>query len=120
MSGRRAAANRERDDYLLALVLDQGASSAEAARAVGLSPQRVRQIVEEGQAAQLAATTGSAPWVKAVVVVWSEFEQGVVGGDRVTFVSGARFADWLGAQPIRLSEDGTRALAAALRRIARR
>jgi hypothetical protein len=67
----------------------------------------------------LAEATGKAPWVKAVVVVWGEFEQELVDGNRVTFVSGARLAAWLRDQPIRLSEERTHALADALRGLAR-
>lgn len=37
-------------------------------------------------------------WVRAVIVFWGEFEQGVVEGDRVTFVHGDQLADWLSRQ----------------------
>jgi hypothetical protein len=67
----------------------------------------------------LAAANAQAPWVTAVVVIWGKFEQGVVEGDRVTFVAGARLAEWLREQPPRLSESRAESLAAAIREIAR-
>jgi len=66
----------------------------------------------------LEAATGKAPWVTAVVVIWGDFEQEIVDGDRVTFVSGRLLHDWLGRQPPRLSEGRTQQLATAMRELA--
>jgi Nuclease-related domain len=44
-------------------------------------------------------------FVKAVVVFWNRFEQGVVLGDRVVFVHGERLAGWLQAQGGELTGD---------------
>lgn len=38
-------------------------------------------------------------WVQAVVVVWANFPQRVVEGDRVSFVHGDELADWLTSRP---------------------
>jgi hypothetical protein len=67
----------------------------------------------------LEASTGQAPWVTAVVVIWGQFEQERIDGDRVVYVSGARVAEWLAAQPNRLSEHRTQELAAAVRELPR-
>jgi hypothetical protein len=48
-----------------------------------------------------------------------QFEQERIDGDRVVYVSGARVAEWLAAQPNRLSEHRTRELAAAVRELPR-
>jgi hypothetical protein len=37
-------------------------------------------------------------WVRAVVVIWSEFPQQLVEGDRIMFVHGKRLAQWLTQQ----------------------
>ena len=37
-------------------------------------------------------------WVRAVVVIWSEFPQQLAEGDRITFVHGERLAQWLTQQ----------------------
>ena len=58
----------------------------------------------------LATLTGQPPWVTAVVAVWGTFEQGAVDGDRVTILRGELLADWLRAQPKRLSDSRTRQL----------
>jgi hypothetical protein len=48
------------------------------------------------------ADNGRAPWIQAVVVIWAEFEQGLVEGDRVTYIRGEALVDWLEYQPARL------------------
>jgi len=53
-------------------------------------------------------------WVNAVVVVWSRFDQGVVEGDRITFVHGDDLASWLEARPAVQQQPKTEAIAAAL------
>lgn len=67
----------------------------------------------------LASVTGVAPWVDSVVVIWGEFEQGFVQGDRVTFISGPKLADWLqGQEKMRYSEARSEELAKAVRTLA--
>jgi hypothetical protein len=51
-------------------------------------------------AAEVAAD-GVRRWVHAVVVLWGAFEQGIVEGDRVTFVHGDRLVEWLRSRPAR-------------------
>lgn len=48
--------------------------------------------------ARLFADTGRRTWVTAVVVIWGRFDQGIVEGDRVTYVAGDRLALWLQAR----------------------
>lgn len=43
-------------------------------------------------------------WVMPVMVLWADFPQGVTE-DRCTFVHGDRVADWLRAQPVKISAD---------------
>lgn len=54
------------------------------------------------------------PWVTAVVVLWADFPQRVLEGDRVTFVEVDHLASWLQNQPTRLSPDQIERLRAAL------
>lgn len=48
-------------------------------------------------------------WVRAVVVIWSEFPQQLVEGDRITFVHGNRVAEWLATQTAPRPFDAERA-----------
>lgn len=54
-------------------------------------------------------------WVRAVVVLWGEFPQRVVEGDRVTFVHGDELAGWLAWQSARRPFDAARAAEVLLR-----
>jgi hypothetical protein len=47
--------------------------------------------------------TGVKTWVQPVVVVWAPFEQRCVTSNGVVFVAGEALADWLVAQPKRLT-----------------
>jgi hypothetical protein len=38
-------------------------------------------------------------WVQAVVVIWAEFPQRVVDGDRIVFVHGDELVAWLQGRP---------------------
>lgn len=53
-------------------------------------------------------------WVNAVVVIWSPFEQGVVEGDRITYVHGDRLIDWLRSRPTVQQRPVTEEIAKAL------
>jgi hypothetical protein len=53
-------------------------------------------------------------WVSAVVVLWSDFPQGVVEADRVAYVHGSQLRDWLLARPHRLDPDSEARVAGAL------
>jgi hypothetical protein len=66
----------------------------------------------------LGTSAGRPPWVNSVVVIWGDFDQQIVDGERVTFVSGRQLNDWLCDQPTRLSEDRARVLANAVRVLA--
>lgn len=39
-------------------------------------------------------------WVRAVVVVWGEFDQRVIEGDRVTTVHGDHLVEWINSQTL--------------------
>lgn len=43
-------------------------------------------------------------WIVPVMVLWANFPQGVTE-DRCTIVHGSRVAEWLLAQPVKISED---------------
>jgi hypothetical protein len=51
---------------------------------------------------EIQRRTGQRIWVDAVVVFWSEFPQGIVEADRLTYVHGSRLPDWLSTRPTRL------------------
>lgn len=70
--------------------------------------------------AALAEQTGRRPWVTAVVVIDSKFADGVVDGDRITFVRRDLLADWLTARPHRLAVAEVEQLAAAMRTLVER
>lgn len=54
---------------------------------------------------------GRAPWVKAVIVLWGDFPQGLAEGDKVVYVSGDRLVEWLSSLEPELSP-GRQGLAA--------
>lgn len=43
------------------------------------------------------------PWVTAVVVVWADFPQRAVAGNKMTYVHGEHLVEWLREQPVRLN-----------------
>jgi Nuclease-related domain len=61
-----------------------------------LSDRVKRQAAEAS--ARIGAETGRRPWVNAVVVIWGVFDQGVVDGNRITYVAGDRLAAWLASR----------------------
>lgn len=63
---------------------------------------RIAPATRAGAAAlkrDLEAAGARVPWVRAVVVVWGEFPQGIYEGDRITYVQGSGLVRWLEAQP---------------------
>jgi hypothetical protein len=63
--------------------------------------------------ADLEVTAGRT-WVQAVVVVWGEFPQRVVGGDRIAFVHGDKLVAWLRERPATLRAERAAGLADAI------
>lgn len=49
-------------------------------------------------------------WFKAVVVIWGDFEERSVEGNRVTWIHGRELVRHLQSRPARLSEDDVRAI----------
>jgi hypothetical protein len=66
----------------------------------------------------VAASGENMPWVRAVVVIWGQFDQGVVELAHVTFVRGAGLVEWLRSRPTRLSQERADKIAAALHEFA--
>jgi hypothetical protein len=58
--------------------------------------------------------TGQRAWVDAVVVFWSEFPQGVVEANQVTYIHGSRLREWLAGRPARLKPEALAKIAAAV------
>jgi hypothetical protein len=54
--------------------------------------------------AELARRTSRHVWVQAVVVLWSDFDEGVFEGGRCVIVQGSRVHQWICEQPISLDE----------------
>ncbi|MDO9408999.1 nuclease-related domain-containing protein [Patulibacter sp.] len=79
----------------------------------GVGRRTRSRAVDLGSA--LAQQSGRRPWVTAVVVIDSRFADGVVDGDRITFVRRDLLADWLAARPQRLAPGEVDQLAAAMR-----
>jgi hypothetical protein len=70
--------------------------------------------------AAFAAEAGSRPWVSAVVVIDDRFADGVIDGDRVTFVGRDRLRDWLLSRPDRLDQGQIEKHAATMRTLVAR
>lgn len=81
-----------------------------------IKPSRThaRQVRSEAFAvsAHLKSFKRGVPWVHGIVVYWGEFPQGVVEGDRMTYVAGERLADWLRARPAKHDVDWVQGVAA--------
>jgi Nuclease-related domain len=58
---------------------------------------RVRRQAAEAST-RIGVENGRRTWVNAVVVIWGAFDQGMVEGDRITYVAGERLADWLASR----------------------
>jgi hypothetical protein len=54
------------------------------------------------------------PWVSALIVLWADFADQAVTGNRMSYVHGAHLLEWLGAQPARLNAKQVAEIAAAL------
>jgi hypothetical protein len=67
-----------------------------------------------GVSAELRRRTGRSTWVTPVVVVWSDFPQGVVETDHLAYVHGSRFGPWLAARPACLDPAAVAEIGAAL------
>jgi len=56
-----------------------------------------------GQAKELSqrlyAETGRRTWVAAAVVIWGEFDQGLVSGENITYLHGDGLVAWLKSHP---------------------
>jgi hypothetical protein len=63
---------------------------------------------------EIQRRAGQRTWVDAVVVFWSEFPQGVVEANRLTYVHGSQLRDWLAARPARLEPAVLNKIAAAV------
>jgi hypothetical protein len=44
---------------------------------------------------EIERRTGQRPWVQAVVVLWSDFPEGLVEDGKCVFVHGSRLREWL-------------------------
>jgi hypothetical protein len=62
----------------------------------------------------LKLLTGRREWVQAVVVLWSEFDEGVYEGEKCALVQGRRLCEWISSRPTVLDEETAAALAAAV------
>jgi hypothetical protein len=62
--------------------------------------------------------TGRRLWVQAVVVLWSDFEEGVYEDERCMLVHGPRLHDWILRRPELLDQGTTDELAEGIRGIA--
>ena len=59
--------------------------------------------------------TAGRTWVQAVVVIWADFPQRIIEGDRVVFVHGDELVAWLRERPVVLGEHRTVKLTEAVR-----
>lgn len=48
---------------------------------------------------ELQRRMGRAPWVQAVVVLWSEFDEGIHEGNRCVLIHGSRLREWIISRP---------------------
>ena len=53
-------------------------------------------------------------WVKAIVVFWSEFPQGVVEGDKIVYLHGSKLRDWIMSKAHKLDPADIATVAGAL------
>jgi hypothetical protein len=79
-----------------------------------------RKAVEPAQALarEIRSRTGRGPVVHPVVVLWSEFPQGVVETSNVTYVHGRELAGWLRSRAPELEGQGLDVVAQATANIA--
>ena len=62
--------------------------------------------------------TGRRQWVQAVVVLWSDFDEGIYEDERCVLVHGSRLPEWLDGQPDHLDGPTVAELSAAVQAIA--
>lgn len=62
--------------------------------------------------------TGHRTWVQAVVVLWSDFPQGLVDDGRCVFVHGPRLRAWMQNRPDRLGDVDVGEISASIASIA--
>ena len=53
---------------------------------------------------ELQRRAGRAPWLQAVVVLWSEFDEGLHEDERCVFVHGSRLGEWIISRPDTLDQ----------------
>lgn len=70
--------------------------------------------------AEIQQLAGRGLWVQAVVVLWSDFEEGVYEDDRCVLVHGSRLREWISERPDELEENAAGEIAAAIQMIASR
>jgi hypothetical protein len=66
----------------------------------------------------LKRRTGQHAWVQAVVVLWSDFDEGIYEDDKCVLIHGSRLREWLTSRPDSLDHATTDQLAAAIQAIA--
>jgi hypothetical protein len=59
-------------------------------------------------------------WVQAVVVLWSDFDEGVYEDDRCVVVHGSRLHEWISDRPDAVDEKAAGEIIAAIEAIANR
>ncbi len=82
-----------------------------------LDPVR-RAWRRSGTKTEIERRTGHRQWVQAVVVLWSEFEEGVHEDEKCVFLHGSRLHEWLRRRPDVLDSATTAELCAAVEAIA--
>ena len=70
--------------------------------------------------AEIQQLAGHRLWVQAVVVLWSDFEEGVYEDERCVIVHGSRLLQWISDRPDGLDEKATGEIVAAVQMIADR
>ena len=69
---------------------------------------------QRGHRGEIERRCGLRQWVNAIVIFWSDFPQGIVEADRITYVYGSKLRDWLLAHPETLDSDRLARIAGAL------
>ncbi len=69
---------------------------------------------------ELKRRAGRSPWVKAIVVLWSEFDEdeGVLDDEKCVFVHGSRLHEWITTRPDTLDQTTNEELATEIQAIA--
>ncbi len=70
--------------------------------------------------AEIQQLAGHRLWVQAVVVLWSDFDEGVYEDERCVIVHGSRLLQWIGDRPNELGEKAAGEIVAAVQMIADR